>query len=334
LHCRVPRIKTKEGKVKLVDVPWSRPGSGFTLLFESYVMRLIENEMPMNRVADIVGENPHRLWTIFNYWIKKAYQADKTKAPNTLGLDETSKKKGHSYVTLAVDIDERKVFHVTEGKGKDAVKAVKTHLELKGVNPNKVKHVSMDMSPSFIAGVAENFPKAEVHFDRFHVVKLLNEAMNEVRQNERKEHDEIKGHRYTFLKNRNNLSEAKQNKLNELLVAFPTLGQAYRFKELFNDLWEMETKEEATKFLVAWCKEVEASDIAPFKKFVKTIHNHWQGIVNFCETNINNSILEGINSKIQLAKRRARGYRLTENFINMIYFICGKLKFDYPRYST
>ena len=133
-------------------------------------MRLIENEMPMNRVADIVGENPHRLWTIFNYWIKKAYQADKTKVPNTLGLDETSKKKGHSYVTLAVDIDERKVFHVTEGKGKDAVKAVKTHLELKGVNPNKVKHVSMDMSPSFIAGVAENFPKAEVHFDRFHAV--------------------------------------------------------------------------------------------------------------------------------------------------------------------
>jgi transposase len=334
LHCRVPRIKTKEGKVKLVDVPWSRSESGFTLMFESYVMLLIENEMPVNKVARVVGENAHRLWTIFNYWIKKAYQADKTKAPNKLGLDETSQKKGHSYVTLAVDLDESKVLHVTEGKGKEAVKAVKTHLESKGINPNKVNHVSMDMSPSFISGVAENFPKAEVHFDRFHVVKLLNEAMNEVRQSERKEHVELKGHRYTFLKNRDNLSEAKQNKLNELLLAFPTLGQAYRFKELFNDLWDMETEEEATKFLVAWCKEVEASDIAPFKKFVKTIHNHWQGIVNFCETNINNGILEGINNKIQLAKRRARGYRLTENFINMIYFICGKLKFHYPRYST
>ena len=91
LHCRVPRIKTKKGKVKLVEVPWSRAESGFTLLFESYVMLLIENEMPVNKVAKVVGENAHRLWTIFNYWIKKAYQADKTKAPNKLGLDETSK---------------------------------------------------------------------------------------------------------------------------------------------------------------------------------------------------------------------------------------------------
>ena len=334
LHCRVPRIRTTEGKVKQVDVPWSRSESGFTLLFESYVMLLIENEMPVNKVGKVVNENAHRLWTIFNYWIKKAYQADKTKAPHKLGLDETSQKKGHSYITLAVDLDESKVIHVTEGRKKDAVKSVKNHFESKGIDINKVKHISMDMSPSFIAGVEENFPKAEVHFDRFHVVKLLNEAMNEVRQSERKEHDELKGHRYTFLKNRDNLSEEKQNKLDELIASFPTLGQAYRFKELFNDLWDMETEEQAIRFLVAWCKEVEATDIAPFKKFVKTVKAHWQGIVNFCETNINNGILEGINNKIQLAKRRARGYRLSENFINMIYFICGKLKFDYPRYST
>lgn len=334
LHARVPRIKTQEGKVKLVEVPWSRSESGFTLLFESYVMLLIENEMPVNKVAKVVNENAHRLWTIFNYWIKGAYKADKTKAPRILGIDETSQKKGHDYVTVAVDIDESKVIHVTKGKGKETIKAVKNHMESKGINANKVKHVSMDMSPSFIAGVAEHFPKAQVHFDRFHVVKLLNEAMNEVRQSERKKHDELKGHRYTFLKNRDNLTPEKQNKLNEFIETFPTLGQAYRFKELFNDLWDMETEEHATAFLVEWCQEVDASGIAPFKKFVNTVKNHWQGIVNFCETNINNGILEGINNKIQLAKRRARGYRLTENFINMIYFLCGKLKFDYPRYST
>ncbi len=334
LHCRVPRIKTKAGQVRLVAVPWSRSGSGFTLLFEAYVMALIESEMPVNKIGHLIKENPHRLWTIFNYWIRRAYNADQPKAPKTLGLDETSKKKGHDYVTLAVDLDERRVLHVTEGKDKEAVKAVKTYLESKGIDIKKIKDASMDMSPSFIAGVSEYFPSAEIHFDRFHVVKLLNEAMDKVRQVERKEHDKLKGHKYTFLKNRNNLSASKQKTLSELITLYPALGEAYRLKELFNDLWEMEDEDEATLFLVDWCKQVEKSNINPFMQFVKTVKTHWTGIVNFCEKEINNGVLEGINSKVQLAKKRARGYRCTENFINMIYFLCGKLKFDYPLYST
>ena len=262
LHCRVPRIKTSAGKVKLLEVPWSRAGSGFTLLFEAYVMALIESEMPVNKIGYLLGENAHRLWTIFNYWIKRAYAADKPKTLKKLGLDETSKKKGHDYITVAVDLDERRVLHVTEGKDKNAVKTVKTYLESKGINVNKVVDVSMDMSPSFISGVVEHFPQADIHFDRFHVVKLLNEAMDKVRQMERKEHDELKGHKYTFLKNRSNLSKNKQKALSELITLYPTLGEAYRLKELFNDLWEMEDEEEATQFLVGWCNEVERSTIS------------------------------------------------------------------------
>jgi transposase len=334
LHCRVPRVKNKKGKVKLVAVPWSRPNNGFTLLFESYVMALIESETPINKIGKLVNENPHRLWTIFNYWIKRARNADRPNVPKKLGLDETSKKKGHAYITLAVDLDERRVLHVAEGKDKKAVESVKTYLESKGINVDKVRDVGMDMSPSFIAGAKEFFPKAEIHFDRFHVVKLLNEAMDKVRQTERKEHDALKGHKYTFLKNKNNLSEKNRNKLSELITLYPTLGKAYRFKELFNDLWEMDDTEEAIDFLLDWCKQVGQSDITPFKQFVKMIKAHWTGIVNFCEAEINNGVLEGINSKVQLAKRRARGYRCTNNFINMIYFLCGKLKFDYPLYSS
>lgn len=334
LHCRVPRIKTSDGKVKLVEVPWSRAGSGFTLLFEAYVMALIESEMPVNKIGYLINENAHRLWTVFNYWIGRAYSADQPKLPKKLGLDETSKKKGHDYVTLAVDLDERRVLHVTEGKDKNAVKAVKTYLTSKGIDTDKIGDASMDMSPSFISGVSAYFPNTAIHFDRFHVVKLLNEAMDKVRQGERKEHAALKGHKYTFLKNRNNLSDSKQKALSELITLYPTLGEAYRLKELFNDLWEMEDEEEATLFLVDWCKEVEKSNIFPFKQFVKTVKAHWTGIVNFCETGINNGVLEGINNKVQLAKRRARGYRCTENFINMIYFLCGKLKFDYPLYSS
>ena len=334
LHCRVPRIKTKDGKVRMVEVPWARAGSGFTLLFEAFAMALIEKEMPINKVGELLNEDPHRIWTIFNYWIEKAYAADKPVAPAKLGLDETSKRKGHNYITLAVNLDERRVIHVVEGKDKDTVVLIIKYLESKGVNIKKVLHASMDMSPSFISGVHENFPKAEIHFDRFHVVKLLNEAMDKVRQIERKEHDELKGYKYIFLKNHDNLSGKKRVKLEELVKLFPTLGEAYRLKELFNDIWEMDTEEEATAFIKLWCDEAEKLKIDPFNQFIKTIKTHWAGIVNFCETGINNGILEGINNKVQLAKKRARGYRCTKNFINMIYFLCGKLKFDYPLVSS
>lgn len=275
LHCRVPRIMTKDNSVKLVEVPWARLGSGFTLLFEAYIMSLIEHEMPINKAGVLVNENPHRLWTIFNYWVGKAYRATPLTAPRQLGIDETSTRRGHQYLTVAVDIKDSKVLHAAEGKDKKAVKKVKCHLEDNGVDIKKVQHVSMDMSPSFIAGVSEYFPDAEIHFDRFHVVKLLNEAMNKVRQSERKQHEALKGHKYTFLKKHNNLSEEKKQMLSELIQSYPLLGKAYRLKELFHDVWDMDSEEEAERFLVHWCREVDSSDIQPFKTFAQTIKKHW-----------------------------------------------------------
>ena len=334
LSCKVPRIKTSENNIQMIDVPWARKGSGFTLLFEAFTMSLIEGEMPLTRVGKILNINSHRVWTIFNYWIKKAYDSDNPKTITNLGIDETSSKRGHKYITIAVDLNERRIFHVTKGKDKNAVKQVKNYLKSKNISSKQVKHASIDLSPSFIAGIKDNFANAEIHFDRFHVVKLLNTAMNEVRKTERKEHEELKGHKYTVLKNKDNLSEKKRSELNELITLFPNLGKAYRLKELFNDLWDMETKEEAELFLEQWCKEVDREKIPSFMKFVNTVKSHKSGIINFVKTRINNGILEGLNSKIQLAKCRARGFRCIDNFINMIYFLCGKLKFDYPLVSS
>lgn len=334
LHCRVPRIKTSEGKVRLVEVPWSRSGSGFTLLFEAFAMCLIEGEMPVNKVGNTLKEDAHRIWTIFNYWIKKAYNADAPGKIERLGIDETSRRKGHQYVTVGIDFDERRVLHATEGKDKKAVKAIKNHLVEKKVNIEKIKYVCIDFSPSFIPGVSEEFPGAQIHFDKFHLIQMLNKAMDEVRRLERKEHDELKGHKYTFLKNKANLSSKKQGELAELITLFPTLGEAYRLKELFNDLWDMETENDAKEFLHQWCHDIEKAKINPFIEFAKTVKIHIRGIINFVSAKINNGVLEGINCKIQLAKRRARGFRNLDNFINMIYFLCGKLKFDYPLVSS
>uniref|UniRef100_E6QNR8 Transposase of ISCARN77, ISL3 family n=1 Tax=mine drainage metagenome TaxID=410659 RepID=E6QNR8_9ZZZZ len=334
LHCSVPRIKTSDGKVTTVIVPWARPESGFTLLFEAFAMALIEREMPVNRVAEILGVNPQRVWSLFNHWVAKARNADDVSSISQLGVDETSSRKGHKYVTLGVDIETSRVIHACEGKGKETLKNIQQHLESKGVTKEQITQISMDLSPAFIAGGTEFFPAAKITFDRFHIVKLLNEAMDKVRRVERREHDELKGHKYLFLKNKQNLSEKQRTSLADMIELFPNLGKAYRLKVLFNDLWEMRSKEAASAFLTDWCNEADEAKIPAFMAFAKTVKSHWSGIVHFVESRITNGVLEGINSKVQLAKRRARGYRNTGNFINMIYFLCGKLKFDYPLYFT
>ena len=113
LHCQVPRIKTSDGKVSLVEVPWARSNSGFTLLFEAFAMALIESEMPISKVGKLLRVYPQRIWTIFNYWIKRAYLADDPSSITQLGIDETSSRKGHKYITLGVDMEASRVIHIT-----------------------------------------------------------------------------------------------------------------------------------------------------------------------------------------------------------------------------
>lgn len=332
LHAKVPRVKQSDGSIKTQSVPWARPNSGFTLLFEAFSLLLIENEMPVNKAAEIMRVNPHRLWTVFNYWISKAHTEDIIEDLEKVGFDETSTKKGHNYLTTMVDLQERRVLFATEGKGADCIEKSVEYLEQKQVDPEQIKQVCIDMSPAFIAGCREHLPQAAVTFDKFHVVKEVNKAMDELRKLERKGNELLKGHKYTLLKNK--LSPRLQNEKELLLEYYPRLGEGYRLKQLFSEFWEIKEKEEAESYLAYWCDIVDESAIQPFIRAANTIRAHWSGIINYIESRINNGILEGLNSKIQLAKKRARGYRNTTNFINMIYFTCGKLKFDYPLYST
>jgi transposase len=317
-----------------VEVPWARPGSGFTLLFEAFSMLLIESEMPVNKAADVMGVYAQRLWTIFNHWISKAFHADDPSGTEIIGIDETSTKKGHHYVTVAVDMEQRRVIYATPGKGAECITKLKDHLEEKGAPKEQIKQACIDMSPAFISGIMDNFPNAEITFDKFHTVKIINEAMDKVRKLERVEFEMLKGHKYTFLKRDKDLNEKGKEAKYAILNLYPVMADAYRLKEMFNEFWNFKTIEEAGGFLAYWCDLVEESGIQPFKKAAKTLLAHWTGIVNYAKSRITNGILEGINSKIQLAKKRARGYRNINNFINMIYFIAGKLKFDYPLYFT
>ena len=119
--------------------------------------------------------------------------------------------------------------------------------------------------------------------------------------------------------------------LETLLLTYPTLGEAYKYKEGFLDAFTFEKSNDAIEYLNKWCDAVRQTNLTFMKKFVNTLKAHWEGVINnFTCLGVNNGILEGINQKIQLAKRRARGFALISNFIDMAYFISGKLKFDYP----
>ncbi len=332
LHANVPRVKQSDGKIKTQSVPWARPQSGFTLLFEAYSMLLIESEMPVNKVAKLLRVYPNRIWTIFNYWIARAHQRDSIENLEKIGFDETSTKKGHHYVTTMVDLVERRVLYACQGKDSDCIKKSVEYLESKEVDDKGIQQVCIDMSPAFISGCNSYLPKADITFDKFHVVKEVNKAMDELRKLERVGNDLLKGHKYTLLKSK--LTPKIKEEKDLLLEYYPRLGEGYRLKQLFSDFWELKNREEAESYLAFWCDIAEDSKIQSFMKVAKTIKAHWSGIINYIKSRINNGILEGLNSKIQLAKKRARGYANTNNFINMIYFICGKLKFDYPLYST
>lgn len=187
------------------------------------------------------------------------------------------------------------------------------------------------MSPSFISGCKKYLPHTAITFDKFHVVKEVNKAMDEVRKMERKGNFDLKGHKYTFLKGNLNIEEQVQR--NDLMDKYKNLSDPYTLVQMFKDFWNIENIDDAKGYLAFWCDLAENTLLNPFMRVSKTIKNHWDGIVNYINSKITNGILEGINSKIQLAKKRARGYRNIKNFINMIYFVAGKLKFNYPQYS-
>lgn len=330
LHASVPRIKVGAHEIVMVEVPWARKNSGFTLLFESYSMLLIEREMPVRSVSRTVRETAPRIWRVFNHWVGKAVEGIDMSEVRRIGVDETSKRKGHSYITQFVDLDTRKTIFVTDGKDAGTFEAFKEALIKKHGKVENIKAVSMDMSKSFISGALTHFPKAGIIFDKFHICKALNEAIDTVRKAEHTETKLLKGHRFTLLYNKKNLSEKKAMELEAILMTYPTIGKAYGFRESFTDIFNECTRDSVEK-LGKWCTMVQQSAIKPMVDFVAMIRSHMFGIKNLFEMrNVNNGILEGLNSQIQLAKKRARGYVNTENFKYMIYFVTGGLRLDYP----
>ena len=202
IHARLPRVSCNEHGVHLVEVPWARQGSGFSLLMEAFILTLCK-ETTVKGVERVTGVKDKRVWNVLDHYVGEAVQKIDSSNMTSIGIDETSRKLGHKYVTLAVDMQDRKVFHVAEGKGKDTCRSIAEAIGKQGGHALNIKDISMDMSPSFIQGCKENFPLASITFDKFHIMKLVNQALDQVRREESKTQASLKYTRYLWLKNLN-----------------------------------------------------------------------------------------------------------------------------------
>lgn len=332
LTARVPRVKCPNSGcgVKQVQVPWARAGSGFTLLFEALVMALAR-EMPINAAAALLGEHDTRLWRVIDHYVESARDKADYSGVTRVGIDETSARRGQDYISLFFDLDQRRLLFGTAGKDHKTVKAFTEDLKAHNGAPENVTAACIDMSKAFIKGISEALPNADITFDPFHLIQLMNDALGKVRAEEaRLFPDLLKNTRYVWLKNPENLTEKQDETLVRLSHYRLKTGKAYTLKLALQDVYFAATRQDAETLLKSWYNWAIRSQIEPVKKVARTVKDHWNGILAWFDSKLSNGFLEAVNGLIQAAKRRARGYRSTKNLINMAYLIAGKLDFRLP----
>lgn len=331
LTARVPRISCPEcGILKLDSLPWARRNSGFTLLFEAMIM-VMAKSMPVNVIASIIGEHDTRIWRVITHYVAQARGEADYCGVTTVGVDETASKRGHNYVSLFVDLAVPKVLFVTEGKDASTVKRFRDDLVAHNGDPSQITEFCSDMSPAFIKGVTDNFANAHLTFDKFHIMQVINNAVDEVRRQEQKERPELHRTRYIWLKNLEKLKASQREQLEKLTLSKLNLktARAYQMRLMFQEFFTLPA-DTAELLLKKWYYWATHSRLQPMKEAAYTIKRHWDGILRWFTSRISNGTLEGINSLIQAAKARARGYRTSTNLISMIYLIGGKLNFGLP----
>lgn len=333
LHARTPRTSCDDCGVRVVEVPWARSRTGFTLLFEALILTLCQS-MPVNTVSRLIGETDQRIWRMIEHHVEEARQRLDLDDVTSVGMDETAVRKKHDYVSLFVDMDQRRVIGVEEGKGSDTVDNFANSLGKHGGTSAAITQVCCDMSPAFISGVTDHFPKANITFDRYHVMKILNQAVDEVRKREVRHQVLLHKTKYLWLKNRKNLSAQQSQQLKEILslkhLNLQTV-RAYHIRENFKLFYTKHlSRRQSEKFLKSWFWWATHSRIKEMRDAAWTMKRHWDGVLNWQQSRTSNGLLEGLNSLFQATKAKARGYRSFRKIRTIIYLLLGRLNFKLP----
>lgn len=315
----IPRVECRAcGLVRQVEVPFAEPRRSYTKSFERYVLEL-SRSMTILDVAHHLDVGWDTVKDIQKRDLSRRYAKPKLKHLRAIAIDEIAVAKGHRYLTVVMDLESGAVVFVGDGKGAEALKPFWKRLRPSGA---KVEAVAMDMSAAYRAAVTTNLPKAKIVFDHFHVVKLFNEKLSDLRRALYREatdvqHKEVlKGTRWLLLKNAENLDEEKDEKerLKEALALNEPLSVAYYMKEDLRRFWQQPGKRFATTFLDGWIRRAEASGIKALQQMAKTLAAHRSGLLAYYDVMISSGPMEGTNNKIKTMKRQAYGFRDLEFF--------------------
>lgn len=286
IEARVPRVSQAGLPIRLVRVPWQGHSYGFTLLFESFIVQLAKH-LPVHKIARMMKTYDSKIWKILHFYADEARKAEDFSDVKEIGMDETSARKGHNYVSIFVDMEKRKTLYVAEGKGSETVKEFAVDLKKHCKNgASSIEKVSCDMSSSFIKGVKENFPDAEIVFDKFHLMALLNRAVDAVRRRELKKNPILIGSKYVCLKNRENYTPRQEEKYREIELKKMNLEtfRAMRLREAFRQIYFYgKDFDRFKRFLNDWNTWATHCQIPEIVKVAKTFRRYWYGIITWAK---------------------------------------------------
>lgn len=331
IHCRLPRLDCPGGPVT-AEVPWASPQSKhFTALFEAQVLLMAMSSMPVRGIARLVRENDTRVWAMLNRIVGEAHSRADFSGVTQVGVDETARRRGHSYISTFVDLDGGRAVFCELGRDASTVASFAAELEAHGGDPAAVEVVTCDLSPAFAKGVAVHLPNAKRVADRFHVVQIASRQVDKVRVAESRESKEKRAllakSKHIGLKNEGNLTERQAARKRELSRERLKTARACQMREALQAVYECETRGEAEAELDALCSWIMHSNVPQMKEVAKTLRRNRDEVLNYFDHRLTNAVLEGMNSVIQSAKRLARGFRNPEYFKTVIYLKLGKLTF-------
>jgi transposase len=314
LEARIPRLACQEcGAVRQAAIGFAEPRRTYTRSFERFVLDL-SRHMTIKDVACHLGVGWDMVKEIQKKSLQRRFGKPKLKGVKQIAIDEISTGKGHKYVTIVMDLKSGAVLHVGQGKGGDALRAFWKRLR---ASHAKIKAVATDMSPAYIVAVATHLPDSTLVFDRFHVIKLYNEKLSDLRRDlhrqltDTMQKNALKGVRWLLLKRPENLDASRREpeRLAEALRLNEPLAIAYQLKEELNEIWEQDDQATAQALLMDWIVYAESTGIRMLHEFAKTLRAHAFGILAWYDYPISTGPLEGTNNKIKTMKRQAYGFR-------------------------
>ena len=343
LHADVPRVScTGCGKTTQLGVPWAREGSGFTALFEALALSLC-SELPVRQAAALLRCSDKALWRRIEYYVTQARALDEMSTVRTVGIDETSLRKGQNYITVVHDLDAKRLLFACQGRDHQTVLDFAQDLKAHGGDPAQIEHVCQDMSAAYAKGVALALPHAQISYDRFHVIAMANEAMDGVRRQEMStqpqavkealgENDRklLKSLAWGMRRNPGDWSARQTNAMHWLQRSTLKSARAWRLKMALRAVYASAAagndREHASKEFKGWLSWARRSRLEPFRKLAKTLSERFDAVVRGMLDSRSNAYVEAMNGLLQQAKRAARGFRTASHFIAIAYLRMSRLK--------